>query len=186
LRDEFLIAGAAPRERDGRIRSVLVAFGSDGGAHTLRALAALADSGGVAVTVVTAAIDPALRALVERNGWTLQARVDDMAARLDAADLAIGACGTSAWERAYLGVPAIAWAIADNQREAVDGLVRAGAIATLAQPDTGALAGLIAALRDDPARVRAMGTSARAIMRDHARATAELDAFLTAPRPAPA
>jgi UDP-2,4-diacetamido-2,4,6-trideoxy-beta-L-altropyranose hydrolase len=179
LRDEFLTAGRTPRARDGRIRAVLVAFGSDPGAHTLLALDALARCAAeLTVTVVAAAAESRIDALVARHGWARFERVDDMAARLAAADLAIGAGGTSAWERAYLGVPAIAWAIAENQREPVAGLLRAGAIASLDEPDPAALAALIDALRADPGRVRAMGAAAHAIMEGHARASDELDTFL--------
>lgn len=44
------------------------------------------------------------------------------------ADLAIGACGISSWERCTLGLPTIAITIAENQRENAQSLEKAGAI----------------------------------------------------------
>lgn len=44
------------------------------------------------------------------------APIDNMADYLRDADLVIGAPGSSAWERCYLGVPSIACVLADNQK----------------------------------------------------------------------
>jgi UDP-2,4-diacetamido-2,4,6-trideoxy-beta-L-altropyranose hydrolase len=60
-----------------------------------------------------------------------------MADLLARADLTIGAGGTSVYERCCLGVPALLIALADNQRDNIDGIVRVGAGLEL-----GSLAGL--------------------------------------------
>jgi len=51
----------------------------------------------------------------------------DMAALMEDSDLAISAGGTTAWELAYMGVPSLLFATADNQREVAASLERAGA-----------------------------------------------------------
>ena len=50
-----------------------------------------------------------------------------MAKLMAEVDLAVGAGGTTTWERACLGLPAIVTAIADNQRDNVRALAAAGA-----------------------------------------------------------
>lgn len=53
--------------------------------------------------------------------------VDDMAKRMAAADLAIGAGGATTWERCCLGLPSIIVEIADNQAGIAAEIFRAGA-----------------------------------------------------------
>jgi UDP-2,4-diacetamido-2,4,6-trideoxy-beta-L-altropyranose hydrolase len=45
-----------------------------------------------------------------------------------ASDLAIGAAGTTSWERCCLGLPALTYIYADNQREVARNLETVGAI----------------------------------------------------------
>lgn len=182
LRDQFVRRSGRRRARDGTIERVLVAFGSDSGTHTAIALEALERvRAPLQVTAILAdraprAVD--VRQIVERRGWTLLGYVEEMAALLDASDLVVGAGGTSAWERAVLGVPTIAWTIADNQRDVIAALAAAGAIVTVASPDAASVAALVAQLCGDPDRVRAIGDAALGVMAGHAQAIAELDAFL--------
>jgi spore coat polysaccharide biosynthesis predicted glycosyltransferase SpsG len=53
------------------------------------------------------------------EGPSLRLHVDaaDMAGLAAAADVAVGAGGSSAWERACLGLPAVTLILADNQRD---------------------------------------------------------------------
>ncbi|MGH6953127.1 MAG: UDP-2,4-diacetamido-2,4,6-trideoxy-beta-L-altropyranose hydrolase, partial [Alphaproteobacteria bacterium] len=51
----------------------------------------------------------------------------EMAALMANSDLAIGAGGTSSWERCCLGLPALVLVTAPDQREVADSLARAGA-----------------------------------------------------------
>jgi len=50
-----------------------------------------------------------------------------MAELMRDADLAIGAAGTTSWERCCLGLPTIALVLAENQRSNLEALVAAGA-----------------------------------------------------------
>lgn len=64
-------------------------------------------------------------------GWGAGIRwhptVDDMASLMAGADLAIGAGGTSSWERCCLGLPSLLVVSADNQRQSASRLVAANA-----------------------------------------------------------
>ncbi len=62
------------------------------------------------------------------------------------ADLAVGSAGVSALERCVVGLPSIAFAVADNQADQLAGLDRAGAVRALGCWDAGAEARLRAAL----------------------------------------
>jgi UDP-2,4-diacetamido-2,4,6-trideoxy-beta-L-altropyranose hydrolase len=59
-----------------------------------------------------------------------------MAELLRDADLAIGAGGTTAWERTFLGLPTITVAVAANQLDGSEALAAQGAIRYLGMPDT--------------------------------------------------
>lgn len=61
--------------------------------------------------------------------WPTEVAVDvsDMAARMEAADLAIGAGGATTWERCALGLPSIIVQIAENQSGIARAMVKAGA-----------------------------------------------------------
>lgn len=61
----------------------------------------------------------------------LQQDVKDMARAMLESDLAIGAGGTTSWERCCLGLPAILLEIADNQKLVARKLAEAGAVVNL-------------------------------------------------------
>src|SRR5690606_4736833 len=57
--------------------------------------------------------------LCKNYNYNFHCQVDNMAQLMAKADLAIGAGGTSTWERISLGLPSITYSIADNQNELV-------------------------------------------------------------------
>jgi len=59
--------------------------------------------------------------------------VNDMARRMAEADLAIGAAGSTSWERCCLGLPTLMMVLAENQRDIARELERGGASMTLDQ-----------------------------------------------------
>lgn len=61
--------------------------------------------------------------------------VNDMARRMSQADLAIGAAGSTSWERCCLGVPTLTVVLADNQREVAKELHDIGAAISLGDLD---------------------------------------------------
>jgi UDP-2,4-diacetamido-2,4,6-trideoxy-beta-L-altropyranose hydrolase len=133
LRPQFAAARQGLRPREGKVKRLLVLFGgTDAGGATLKALAAIQLLGrpDLAVDVVVgqanphrAAIEAACRAL---PGATLHCQVGDMASLMTAADLFVGAGGTSSWERCCLGLPALVISIADNQIAQSVALAEAG------------------------------------------------------------
>ncbi len=72
---------------------------------------------------------PGRRSSRRRASASVQVHVDTprVAEIFAAADLAVGAAGTASWERAWLGLPALVVAVAENQREVARGLAAAGA-----------------------------------------------------------
>lgn len=57
--------------------------------------------------------------------------ITNMAERMAAADLVIGAAGSTSWERCCLGVPAVLVVLAENQKSGACALLRSGSIALI-------------------------------------------------------
>jgi UDP-2,4-diacetamido-2,4,6-trideoxy-beta-L-altropyranose hydrolase len=118
--------------RDGRpVKEILVSCGATDPAN---ATAAVLDSindvvEDVAVTVVLSSQAPYVEAVRKRLRGNARLLVDvaDMAELMTNSDLAIGASGSTAYERAVLGLPSILVTIADNQRGVAHLMSRAGA-----------------------------------------------------------
>lgn len=73
--------------------------------------------------------------LQARPGWHLHGLLPNLAGLLAKADLAIGAGGTTTWERLCLGVPSAAVVLADNQRSAINALAADGLLVPLGEAD---------------------------------------------------
>jgi UDP-2,4-diacetamido-2,4,6-trideoxy-beta-L-altropyranose hydrolase len=141
LREEFLCrpssaetdsapaAGAPPR--------LLVTLGgSDPDNVTGTVVSALARIPDVAATVVVGGSNPnleSLRAMVAAAGPSFRLEIDarDMPALMAGADIAISAGGSTLWELAFMGIPALVVTTAANQEASVAALACAGAIAPL-------------------------------------------------------
>lgn len=90
----------------------------------------------------------------------------DMAALMASADLAIGAGGTTSWERCCLGLPTLVLVLADNQKMIAEELSRAGAAIRLERYDRidpKAVAETVAHLIVDFAKLRATADRAATI-----------------------
>lgn len=87
----------------------------------------------------------------------------DMAARMGAADLCIGAGGTTSWERCCLGLPTLTIAVSDNQRPGVAALAEAGAAVALSLKDARDPARLDAALAEAISRSATLAAAAAQI-----------------------
>lgn len=87
------------------------------------------------------------RAAVMRLPTEVAVGVSDMAARMAASDLAIGAAGSTSWERCCLGLPTAMVVLADNQVPSASALREAGAARLVGGPaDVGEqLPGVLAA-----------------------------------------
>lgn len=118
--------------RDGRpVRRILVSFGlADTANATGIALDALASAVGEAtIDVVISSRAVHFNDIVRRAGERVRVIVDpvDMPGLMTQADLAVGAAGASAYERAALGLPSIIVATADNQLGVCRLMAEAGA-----------------------------------------------------------
>ncbi|MCF6305571.1 MAG: UDP-2,4-diacetamido-2,4,6-trideoxy-beta-L-altropyranose hydrolase [Rhodobacteraceae bacterium] len=76
---------------------------------------------------------PEVKTLAKTMPWPTDVLVgvSNMAQLMAQSDLAIGAAGSTSWERCCLGLPTLALVLADNQREAAQFLEGAGAIILL-------------------------------------------------------
>jgi UDP-2,4-diacetamido-2,4,6-trideoxy-beta-L-altropyranose hydrolase len=134
-RPEFasLRSAALARRGMGEVAGVLVSLGlTDVGAITGRAVAAILPTLGDRVldVVVGAGAQSlvVLAPLADRDP-RVRLHIDTraIAELIAAADIAVGAGGSSAWERCALGLPTVTLILADNQRENTCALAAAGA-----------------------------------------------------------
>jgi UDP-2,4-diacetamido-2,4,6-trideoxy-beta-L-altropyranose hydrolase len=173
LRAEFAGAACVPRARSDVVRRVLVCFGGvDVGNATLKALLALEATGcvGFRVDVVIGATNPHRGELERYCDLRPQLRIHvqpgNLAQLMSAADLAIGGGGVTTWERCAVGLPAIVWPIARNQRDVIDAAAEYGA---LHAPEPSAVESVdqlsrhIAALLGSPALRRLISTRAASL-----------------------
>ncbi len=131
------------RAKHGPVRRVLVALGlTDVAGATARVVRALSDAvGDVRLDLVLGADAPSLAELREaaKTDRRLHLWVDtaEMASLMADADVAIGAGGSSTWERATVGLPSVTVILADNQRAMVEQMAAAGftLAADAADPD---------------------------------------------------
>lgn len=117
-----------------QLRRLLVFFGGVDEANlTAVAVHALLHPAlaGLAVDVVLGAGAPhreaVARLLGDQSRMELHIGLPSLAGLMARADLAIGAAGTTSWERACLGLPALVVPVADNQRAGAIALERSGA-----------------------------------------------------------
>ena len=176
LRPEFLEARKTLRVRTGHVRRILVFFGgSDPANETCKTLEAIRrlHKPGISVDAIVGVSNPHRREIEESCALlptaTCECQVSDMAERMAAADLAVGAGGTSSWERCYLGLPSLTLIVAENQAEGTSCLAAAGGTWNLgraADVDVAALQAALRAALDDPDGLREMGRKAMAVMGD--------------------
>lgn len=143
LRDEFKITGSSRQSPDAPPRALVFFGGTDEPGLTLLALKAFERTRGASWEAdVVVGISNAHANVIEdwcatrpwarvHSGWA------NMAALMDAASLAIGAGGTTTWERCALGLPAILVAIAENQCPGSEAVADAGSALYVGTPDGG-------------------------------------------------
>lgn len=121
LRDEFRKLHREIKPRNGSVGRVLIFFGGvDEDNYTGKAIDLLTEIKveNLHVDVVIGAQHPfceQISAQCRQNGFVCYVQTDKMAELMATADIAIGAGGSSSWERCCLGLPALLIALADNQ-----------------------------------------------------------------------
>ncbi|WP_082700660.1 UDP-2,4-diacetamido-2,4,6-trideoxy-beta-L-altropyranose hydrolase [Magnetospirillum sp. XM-1] len=152
--------------RDGELKRLLVTLGgTDPDDMTGRVLDSVAAAGlDLAVDVVMGAKAPHLDLVRARATAMANTRVlvgvSDMAGLMTQADLAIGAAGTTTWERCCLGLPTLMLVIADNQKDIARLVIQSGA-ALSATPDT--ITGQLRDLAADPKALQSLSHCAAAL-----------------------
>jgi len=124
LRQEFREARQSLRKRSGHIKNIFIFFGGvDITNQTELAIKALTmlQLSDVVIEVVVGKTSPNLNDIeILCNKYSyinLHVQIENMAQIMAAADLCIGSGGTITWERCCMGLPTIAWPVADNQRQ---------------------------------------------------------------------
>lgn len=133
LQDDYADLRVRARVRGGAIARVLVYFGGfKEGGLTLLSTRTLLEAGGrdLQVDVVVSQAHPdygALRELSAASGQcTLHSQLPSLAPLMLEADLAIGAGGSTSWERCCLGLPTLVVPLSENQRPIARGLHAGG------------------------------------------------------------
>lgn len=170
LRPEFSDVDC-DREREGTLQRLLVNFGGTDPANaTGLALRALEQLGWFdrRIDVVIGRLHPQAKAIAARcaaqPNWTFHVQTPHIAGLMKAADLALGAAGTSTWERCAVGLPSVMLSVADNQRPLAAAAAEAGAAlwpGDAAHVDAKQLAALLATLDQCPQWLRSMSRAAR-------------------------
>ena len=173
LRSSFFARrDAALARRDGRpVREILVSCGAtDPDNVTGLVLDGLEDfTAEIPVKVVLSSRAPHINAVRKRMHGKVRLLVDvvDMAGLMTNADIAIGAAGSTAYERAVLGLPSILVTTAENQREIARLMVDSEAAIDGGAVDSGLSQRLreftAALLKDDAAR-RNLATAAATLV----------------------
>lgn len=138
LRQEFYDVKQEARIRGNTVRRILIFFGgSDPTNETAKALHALQllNRKDIFVDVIVGKIN-IYKAQIRKicatmPNTTFYCQVNNMAILMNEADLAIGAGGSTTWERAFLGLPALIITIAENQIETTEAVAKMGAIVNL-------------------------------------------------------
>lgn len=163
LRPEFASqrADSLKRREAGVLQHLLISLGgTDAENHTeqlLDALALLPQASELTLTVIMGEQAPHRDQVAKKiESLPMKAHffcgVNNMAEHLLRADLAIGAAGSSAWERCCMGVPTLQVVLAPNQATSAQQLVAHHAALSLAPPYSHALKALWPQLTPDRLR----------------------------------
>jgi UDP-2,4-diacetamido-2,4,6-trideoxy-beta-L-altropyranose hydrolase len=173
LRKEFSSLHEAAHPRNGPVRQLMILMGgADASNETEKAIRAVARIEQVAliVDVVVGAEHPAIERIMaacERHAYRSHVQASNVAELMAGADLAIGGCGGTSWERCCLGVPAVCVSLASNQEAIAEGLAASGAILNLgmaAKVGEAALSQAVLDLVHDHARRAAMSKASLALV----------------------
>jgi UDP-2,4-diacetamido-2,4,6-trideoxy-beta-L-altropyranose hydrolase len=127
------------------LKHVLIAMGGidqpNAAGQVLEALNACPLPADCKITVVMGGKAPwieRVRAISTTMNWPTEVLIDinDMARVMSEADLAIGAAGSTSWERCCLGLPTLLFVLADNQKSAAFHMSRTGVSYTLVLDQT--------------------------------------------------
>lgn len=175
LRKEFKKAEGKMKIRDGRVSKIFVFFGgSDPTNETIKTLNAikLLDRQDIDIDVVVGSSNPNkgnIEKLVNKHSnMKYYCQVSNIAELMLNADLAIGAGGSTTWERCYLGLPSITIGVAYNQIEILEAVEKKGAIINLgysSQVSIEDLTNQIKELLTNKNKIRQLSVNARKLVK---------------------
>lgn len=174
LRPEFAKARERLNQRDGRVERILVFFGAgDYGNETLKALQSIRQLGRPEIGVdVVLGVNHPFKQAVKNSAATMPQvfchdYVNNMAELMAAADLYLGAAGTTTWERCCLGLPSLVIAVAKNQIKPIQSLELIGAVQYLGESvevSVEDISRALGSIMDAPSLLVAMGDAAMALV----------------------
>lgn len=181
LRPEFRKARMNLRRRDGTVKRILVFMGgADPTNETAKALEAikLLNKPALIVDVVVGSSNPHRDEIeticTSMPNSNFYCQVDNMAELMTKADLAIGAGGSTTWERCCLGLPAIIMTLAANQTtkshdpNLTGGQINLGSYINTSSED---ILAVLKQLLNDKDRLSDMAKSAYDVMKDYSHQT---------------
>jgi UDP-2,4-diacetamido-2,4,6-trideoxy-beta-L-altropyranose hydrolase len=153
LREEFRNFRKLVKPRTGDVKRILVFFGGvDAGNCTSLAIEALAELNITRyIDVVIGTQHPYSEQIQDAcitHGYVYHMQTLHMAELMAEADLAIGAAGSTSWERCCLGLPALLVSLAENQVDIVKALESIGACVYVGTKETANLLNLQQAISD--------------------------------------
>lgn len=170
LREEFVVARERSMVRQHLKHIVITMGGVDQPNATGLALSALLTADMPSLELITVILGQANPHRVDiecrvKQGHTIKVEVvqgvANMAELLCAADLAIGAAGTTSWERCAVGLPTVIIELAANQKLAADALAATGAAEPIGLAElTTKLAELVTNIATTPGRLSQMSQKA--------------------------
>ena len=127
LRPEFKAMRDKVQVRTGKVNNILVFFGGvDADNLTGQVIDLIISLNlGVQVNVVIGQLHPQkekLQELCDQHDYICHVQTSQMASLMAKADLAIGAGGSSVWERCSMGLPSVCMITAENQRQQLQDL----------------------------------------------------------------
>jgi spore coat polysaccharide biosynthesis predicted glycosyltransferase SpsG len=137
VREQFSRLRASTAVRDGNVHRLLIILGGmDANNETAKAIRAIAnmEQRPREVDVVIGVQHPArveIESLCRDYGFHCHVQPQDIASLMAKADLAIGAGGSTSWERCCLALPTVCLTHAANQIPIAKGLEEAGAVVNL-------------------------------------------------------
>ncbi len=169
---------------------VLLVAGARAGARSLNELAveAFGESGPAVLHVSGERDYQLLRTRVSRPGYVLLPLLDGLGAAYGAADLALMRAGSTVWELAAAGLPAVLvpypFATADHQTKNARYFEAAGGAIVIPESELGRAPETARSLLDDPARLARMSAGMQSVARPDAaeRIAEELTALAAARR----
>lgn len=171
LRPEFYHLAAQNKARN-TLQRILVAVGGTDPHHLTEHILQGLDGSPWEIDVVMGTSSPRQRVVESlcrkhQGRWTLHIQTQHMAQLMLTADLAIGAGGSSHWERCLLGLPALVVTVAENQVASTRLLHQQGACRWLGDADkleAGAIRNAVDELAHSPQHLQQMSRTATEIV----------------------